>query len=134
VVASQPVDNLTVGRAALDAGAWHEARRAFERLLGREETPEALEGLGRHLRRLFAKTTTIIHTTRSFAFRYRSAEHFVDVFRTNYGPTFKAFAALEASGQAALEADMLALLRTHDRGDTSGLVVPAEYLETVIVR
>ena len=87
-----------------------------------------------HLRGLFAKATTIAHSTRHFAFRYRSAEHFVDVFRTFYGPTFKAFAALDASGQAALEADMLTLLRSHDRGGPSGLVVPAEYLETVIVR
>jgi hypothetical protein len=56
------------------------------------------------------------------------------VFRTFYGPTLKAFAALDANGQAALEADMLALLRASDRGGAAGLVVPAEYIETVIVR
>ena len=67
-----------------------------------------------------------------FAFRYRSPEHFVDVFRTFYGPVHKAFAALDANGQAALEADLIALLRTRDRGGESGLVVPAEYLETVV--
>jgi ubiquinone/menaquinone biosynthesis C-methylase UbiE len=93
-----------------------------------------LWGTADHLRGLFANATTIAHSTRMFAFRYRSAEHFVDVFRTFYGPTYKAFAALDASGQAALEADMLTLLRTHHRGGASGLVVPAEYLETVIVR
>ena len=81
-----------------------------------------------------ANATSVAHTTRMFAFRYRSAEHFVDVFRTFYGPTHKAFGALDATGQAALEADMLALLRAHDRGGAAGLVVPAEYLETVIVR
>jgi ubiquinone/menaquinone biosynthesis C-methylase UbiE len=93
-----------------------------------------LWGTPDHLQGLFATATTIAHSTRMFAFRYRSAEHFVDIFRTFYGPTYKAFAALDANGQAALESDMLALLRAHDRGGASGLVVPAEYLETVIVR
>jgi ubiquinone/menaquinone biosynthesis C-methylase UbiE len=97
-----------------------------------------LWGTADHLSGLFASAASIAHNTRHFAFRYRSAEHFVDVFRTFYGPTFKAFAALDTSGQAALEADMLALLRARDRGGdrggAAGLVVPAEYLETVIVR
>jgi ATP/maltotriose-dependent transcriptional regulator MalT len=37
---------LTAGRAALDLGAWREAERAFQEALAKEETPEALEGLG----------------------------------------------------------------------------------------
>ncbi|HZI79874.1 MAG TPA: methyltransferase domain-containing protein, partial [Vicinamibacterales bacterium] len=110
------------------------------RTVGKHVPPPAgvrsplLWGTPDHLQGLFAGATSVAHTTRTFAFRYRSPEHFVDVFRTFYGPVHKAFAALDASGQAALEADMLALLRTHDRGGASGLVVPAEYLETVIVR
>ena len=71
---------------------------------------------------------------RYFAFRYRSPEHMVEIFRNYYGPTHKAFAALEPVQQAALERDLLALLRQADRGDATGLVVPAEYLETVITR
>jgi hypothetical protein len=54
-------------------------------------------------------------------------------FRTFYGPTFKAFAALPPEGQAGLEADLLALIAPFDRGRTS-MVVPAEYLEVVIDR
>ena len=61
---------------------------------------------------------------RDFAFRYESPEHFVDVFRTFYGPVHKAFAALDADRQSALEADLLALLRRQDRGDARGMVVP----------
>ena len=76
----------------------------------------------------------IAHTARHFAFRYRSPEHWVDVFRTYYGPVHKAFAALDADRQAALEADLIALLRRADRGGAAGLVVPAEYLETVITK
>ena len=56
------------------------------------------------------------------------------MFRTFYGPVLKAFAALDANGQAALETDLLSLLRSADRGDASGLVVPAEYLETIVTR
>ena len=58
----------------------------------------------------------------------------MDIFRTFYGPMHKAFAALDADGQAALETDMLALLRRSNRGSAVGIVVPGEYLETVITR
>jgi ubiquinone/menaquinone biosynthesis C-methylase UbiE len=93
-----------------------------------------LWGTDAHVRALFPAVAKIEHTPRTFAFRYKSAEHFVDVFRTFYGPTHKAFLALDPAGQAALEADLLALLRSADRGGAGGLVVPGEYLETVITR
>jgi ubiquinone/menaquinone biosynthesis C-methylase UbiE len=93
-----------------------------------------LWGTEAHLAQLFAGATTIEHTTRMFAFRYQSAAHWVDVFRAYYGPTHKAFAALDADGQARLEADILALLRSLDQGGADGLVVPGEYLETVITK
>ena len=110
------------------------------RTVGKQVPPPAgvrsplLWGTPDHLQGLFSNATSVAHTTRTFAFRYRSPEHFVDVFRTFYGPVHKAFLALDANGQAALEADMIALLRASDRGGAAGLVVPAEYLETVIVR
>jgi SAM-dependent methyltransferase len=93
-----------------------------------------LWGTEAHCQDLFSGAAAIAHTARHFAFRYRSPEHFVDVFRTYYGPVHKAFAALEADRQAALEKDLIALLRQADRGGAAGLVVPAEYLETVITR
>lgn len=93
-----------------------------------------LWGTDAHIQELFAGAASIEHTPRHFAFRYRSPEHWVEVFRAFYGPTHKAFAALDAAGQASLEADLLALLRQADRGGAAGLVVPAEYLETVITR
>jgi ubiquinone/menaquinone biosynthesis C-methylase UbiE len=93
-----------------------------------------LWGSRAHVEALFAGATSITHTPRDFVFRYRSPEHWVDIFRRFYGPTHKAFAALDATGQAALEADLLALLRKADRGGERGLVVPAEYVETVIVK
>lgn len=93
-----------------------------------------LWGTEPHLEQLFSGAVSMTHTRRIFAFRYKSASHFVDVFRTYYGPTHQAFAALNATGQAALEADLLALLRKADRGGGAGLVVEAEYLESVIQR
>jgi len=65
---------------------------------------------------------------------YQSPDHWVDVFRSYYGPVHKAFAALDANSQAALENKLIALLRKADRGGRAGLVVPAEYLETVITK
>ena len=93
-----------------------------------------LWGTDAHIQDIFAGATSISHTQRFFAFRYESAEHFVDLFRTYYGPVHKAFAALDGPRQSALEHDLLELLRRSDRGGGNGLVVPAEYLETVITR
>jgi SAM-dependent methyltransferase len=93
-----------------------------------------LWGTDAHIQQIFKGAAAIEHTVRTFAFRYRSPGHWVEVFRAFYGPVHKAFAALDAEHQAALEADLLALLRQSDRGGASGLVVPAEYLETVITR
>lgn len=93
-----------------------------------------LWGTDAHVRELFGTAAHIEHTIRTFAFRYRSPEHWVEVFRTFYGPTHTAFLALDADAQAALEADLIALLRSRDVGGSDGLVVPGEYLETVITR
>jgi ubiquinone/menaquinone biosynthesis C-methylase UbiE len=93
-----------------------------------------LWGTDAHIQELFGSAASIRHTRRNFAFRYRSPEHWVEIFRTFYGPVHKAFAALTADGQAALESELIALLRKADRGGDAGLVVPAEYLETIITR
>ena len=93
-----------------------------------------LWGTDAHVRELFAGAATIGQSARHFAFRYHSPEHCVEVFRAYYGPVHKAFAALDAERQTALEDDLIALLRRADQGGSRGLVIPAEYLETVITR
>jgi SAM-dependent methyltransferase len=93
-----------------------------------------LWGTDAHVRELFPGATSIEHTVRTFQFRYRSPEHWVDVFRTYYGPVHKAFAALDEERQRSLEADLIALLRSLNRDGTTSLVVPGEYLETVITK
>lgn len=93
-----------------------------------------LWGTESHVRELFPTAAAITHTPRLFAFRYQSPEHFLNVFRSYYGPVHKAFAALDAAKQQAFEADMLELLRSHNRSGDASLVIPSEYLETVITK
>lgn len=87
-----------------------------------------------HLRSLFTGAASVASHARSFPFRYLSAEHFVSTFRTYYGPVHKAFAALDASRQDALAADLVDLLRRFDEGEGRGLLVRGEYLEIVVTR
>ena len=72
---------------------------------------------------------------RTAVFRFRSAEENVDFFRTYYGPTLRAFAALDPARRESLRCDLLALARRYDRnGGTGPVAIAADYLETVIVR
>ena len=95
----------------------------------------ALWGPEPHFVELFGPHAADIRCLRrQFYFRYASAAHWVQVFRDFYGPTHKAFAALDATKQAALERDILALLERLNVAGPSSLVVPGEYLEVVVVK
>lgn len=99
------------------------------------QQPPSLWGTEAHLRTLFgAGAADIAVTRRMFNFRYRSAAHFVEVFRTWYGPMHKAFATLPESTGAALAQDLTQLIDSHNVGGPASLVVPGEYLEVVIRR
>ncbi len=71
---------------------------------------------------------------REFIFRYRSPGHFVDFFRTFYGPVHKAFLALDATEGAALEADLRETVARFDTAPDHSMRVPADYLEVVITK
>jgi hypothetical protein len=94
----------------------------------------ALWGTEAHLRTLFGAGARVAASKRIFNFRYRSAAHFIDVFRTWYGPVHKAFAALPGEQGAALERDLAALIESSNRAGPKSLVVPSEYLEVVVTR
>jgi ubiquinone/menaquinone biosynthesis C-methylase UbiE len=95
----------------------------------------ALWGTRTRIDEMFAPyASSIASRSREFTFRYRSPRHWLDVFRTYYGPVLKAFAALDAAGQAALERDLLALVERLNRSADGSMVVPGEYLEIVITR
>ncbi len=93
-----------------------------------------LWGTDAHIRDIFPGVARIEHTTRHFLFKYRSPEHFVETFRAYYGPTLRAFASLDRARQEALSADLIALLRRMNVSGSDDLVVPGEYLETVITK
>jgi ubiquinone/menaquinone biosynthesis C-methylase UbiE len=71
---------------------------------------------------------------RNFVFRYRSPEHWLEVFRTYYGPLLKTFGALEPAAQSALQSDLMALIGQFNRSGDRSMVVPSEYLEVVVTR
>jgi SAM-dependent methyltransferase len=97
--------------------------------------PPSLWGTEAHLCSLFGDTASALQATpREFAFRYRSAAHFIDVFRTWYGPVNKAFAAQSPEQAQALEGELAELLNSLNRAGPGSLVVPSEYLEIVVTR
>ncbi len=81
-----------------------------------------------------ARATDLRCVRRDFNFRYRSAAHWIEVFRNFYGPTHKAYAALDAAQQARLSQDITALLDRRNVGGSNSLIVPGEYLEVVITK
>lgn len=95
--------------------------------------PPSLWGSEARLAELFPGQE-IKSTKQIFNFRYRSAEHWLETFKAWYGPTNRAFAALDAAGQAALQADILELLNSMNRGGKDTLIVPSEYLESVLTK
>jgi ubiquinone/menaquinone biosynthesis C-methylase UbiE len=81
-----------------------------------------------------AESSSMIAEPRYFVFRYRSAQHFLDVFREYYGPMLKAFEALNAVGRKALSQDIIELIGRFNQSGDASMVVPSEYLEVVVTR
>lgn len=95
----------------------------------------ALWGVESHVKELFTgRSTSIVTTRRHFNFRYRSAAHFIEVFRNWYGPLHQAFKTLSATDAAGFESDLTVLLNRLNRAGSGSLVVPSEYLEVIITR
>jgi SAM-dependent methyltransferase len=111
------------------------------RLIGRYVPPPAglqspaLWGAEPHIVELFGPQAMDIRCERRmFNFRYRSPAHWIEVFRNFYGPTHKAYVALDADAQARLTEELSAMLERLNVGGMHALVVPGEYLEVVITK
>lgn len=108
--------------------------------IGRHVTPPAgvrppsLWGTSERLNELFGRAAGVSATRQDFVFRYSSANHWVDVFRTWYGPVHKAFAALPTEKQADLEKDLLDLIESLNQAEDGTMVVPSDYLEVIIAK
>ena len=94
----------------------------------------ALWGTETRLAEMFGRKGSIRAEKRAFTFRYRSPEHWLEVFRTYYGPTLKAFAALDAASQSALAGELMALVDRFNRSGDHTMVVPSDYLEVVVTK
>jgi ubiquinone/menaquinone biosynthesis C-methylase UbiE len=94
----------------------------------------ALWGTKDHLASLFNSGSTIVVQSKNFVFRYKSPDHWMDVFRNYYGPVAKAFAAVSADSRIALAEDIYGLLDRFNIAKDGTLVAPSEYLEVVIVK
>src|ERR1700759_5168927 len=78
----------------------------------------ALWGTEPRLKEMFGASAGAIHAERrQFVFRYRSPEHFMDVFKSYYGPMLKAFAALDEANQQKLRQDLMALIGSMNRAE-----------------
>jgi hypothetical protein len=92
-------------------------------------------GTQSRLQELFGSSIkTLRAVSREFNFRYRSPQHWVDVFRGYYGPVNRTYATLDLPGQDNLTRDLLALITRFNRSGDDTMVVPSEYLEIVIER
>jgi ubiquinone/menaquinone biosynthesis C-methylase UbiE len=98
--------------------------------------PPTLWGDEEHLRGLLGPHVDGLRAQRrTYTFRYRSPEHFVDFFEAYYGPTHRAFASLDDQGRATLREDIVELVRSYDRlGDGTAVAITAEYLQAVATR
>jgi ubiquinone/menaquinone biosynthesis C-methylase UbiE len=95
----------------------------------------ALWGTPSRITEMFGATATSIKAERRhFTFRYRSPEHFLEIFRNYYGPMLKAFATLEEANRQGLRHDLLALIGRMNAAADGTMTVPSEYLEIVIIK
>ncbi|MBR0869206.1 class I SAM-dependent methyltransferase [Bradyrhizobium tropiciagri] len=94
----------------------------------------ALWGTEAQLETMFGPNMAIDAKRRHFTFRYKSREHFLEIFRTYYGPVLKAFGAIDAAKQQSLAGDMFGLIDKFNSATDGTLVIAGEYLETVITR
>jgi ubiquinone/menaquinone biosynthesis C-methylase UbiE len=112
----------------------------FKTVAGHVPPPAGLRspmlwGTEEHLRALFGDAISSLEVAeRTFTFRFESPEELVDFFRRWYGPTLKAFGALDEDGQKALESDLVALGRRFDRLGGDAAAIPSTYTEAVAIR
>ena len=97
--------------------------------------PPSLWGTPERLNELFrSQSRQLRMRPRLYTFRYLSPAHWLQVFRTFYGPINKAFANLDEQGQHCLAEDLLSLLGRHNLSGDDTLVLPSAYLEVVVDR
>jgi SAM-dependent methyltransferase len=87
------------------------------------------------LRELFGDRVTELRVTpREFVFRFASPDAFAGYFRAHYGPTVKAFEALDEDNGKLLHADLVDLATRHNVATDGTARIPAGYVQVLARR
>jgi SAM-dependent methyltransferase len=94
-----------------------------------------LWGTEERLRELFGDEVSDLRLERRKSRQaFRSADHFLDFFRTYFGPTKVAYERVGPEGEEALTADFRAYLEESNVAGDRALVLEPEYLQVVATR
>jgi hypothetical protein len=97
--------------------------------------PPLLWGTEEGLRELFGDGISDLRVKRKTSVqRFASVDHWLEIFRTYFGPTKVAFERVGAEGEEALEKDLRELLGRNNRAGDRALVLEADYLQVVATR
>jgi ubiquinone/menaquinone biosynthesis C-methylase UbiE len=97
--------------------------------------PPILWGTKDRLRELFGDGISKLDIERKeVIFRFHSAEHWLEFFRTYFGPTVVAFERAGPEGEEALSRDLLDLIARFNTAGDRAMRVPSEYLQVVATR
>jgi SAM-dependent methyltransferase len=98
-------------------------------------TPPVLWGTEEHVRELFEDGVTDLRFERKVSRQpFRSMDHYLEIFRSYFGPIKLAFDRVGADGEAALEADLREQLEKCNTAGDRAFVLEPEYLEVVATR
>lgn len=97
--------------------------------------PPILWGTEEHLSGLFGdRVVDLVAERRELVFRYRSADHWLEFFRSYFGPVRMAFARVGSEGEKALASDLLELVARFNTAGDRAMRVPGEYLQVIATR
>lgn len=98
-------------------------------------SPPVLWGAEDHVRGLFGDSVTDLRTERRKSRQaFRSADHYLDFFRSYFGPIKSAYDKVGPEGEQALTADLEPVLERLRADDERALVLEPEYLQVIATR
>ena len=97
--------------------------------------PPLIWGVEDSLRELFGDGISDLRVERRTSRQvFRSADHWLEFFRTYFGPTKVAFERVGPDGEEALASDLRDFLEESNSAGDRALVLDADYLEVVAIR